>query len=71
MNFLNWYFTSAPQKSFADAATGVKPFAGGSPFEIAMNEMFAEMENRFHQILANTFRGDTLCCMAKKRNVNK
>jgi 2-polyprenyl-3-methyl-5-hydroxy-6-metoxy-1,4-benzoquinol methylase len=64
-NFLNWYFTGNPQRSFVLATTGKSFFQGDSAFETAMNGMFEEMEGRFHKILADTFRGDTLCCVAR------
>jgi len=66
LNFLNWYFTGERQKTFIDAATGIKPYAGNSAFEISMNKMFNEMENHFHKILIETFKGDTLCCITRR-----
>lgn len=65
-NFLNWYFTGGPQSSFVQATTGKGFFRGESTFETAMNGMFEEMEGRFHKILVDTFRGDTLCCVARR-----
>ncbi|HAK89640.1 MAG: hypothetical protein A2X55_04795 [Nitrospirae bacterium GWB2_47_37] len=64
-NFLNWYFAGNPQKSFVQATMGNSFFPGESVFETEMNGMFEEMEGRFHKILAHTFRGDTLCCVAR------
>ncbi len=66
LNFLNWYFTGNPQKAFINAATGVRLFTGKSEFEISMNKMFNEMEIHFHEILTETFKGDTLCCTARR-----
>lgn len=62
MNFLHWYFTGTPQKGSVGAVTGIRPFIGNSDYEIRMNEMFEEMELRFHRIMDETMRGDFLCC---------
>lgn len=62
MNFLHWYFTGTPQKGSVGAVAGLRPFIGNSDFETRMNEMFEEMELRFHRIMNETMRGDFLCC---------
>ncbi|MBF0517839.1 MAG: class I SAM-dependent methyltransferase [Nitrospirae bacterium] len=64
-NYLNWYFKGVPQRSFVEAVTGTGLFSGDSEFETGMNEMFNEMNERFLRLMADTFRGDTLCCEAK------
>ena len=64
-NYLNWYFTGSSQATFVDATTGVGLFSGGSPFEKGMNEIFMDIEGSFHKLMARTFKGDTLCCLAK------
>ena len=65
-NFLNWYFTGTPQQSFIEASMKADFFSGDSEFETTMNEMFNEMDSRFHKILNRHFRGDTLCCIARR-----
>jgi 2-polyprenyl-3-methyl-5-hydroxy-6-metoxy-1,4-benzoquinol methylase len=64
VNFLNWYFTGSPQRTYVEAAIGTGLLAGESPFELGMNGMFAEMEPRFHELLETTGTGDTICCVA-------
>lgn len=66
-NYLNWYFTGSPQLTFVDATTGIKLFSGNSQFEKGMNKIFYDIEERFHKLMKRTFRGDTLCCLAKSR----
>ncbi len=66
-NYLNWYFKGSPQQAFVEAATGIGLFGGNSEFEKEMNEMFYDMENRFHKLMEKTFYGDTLCCLAKPK----
>ncbi len=65
INYLNWYFSGQPQKSFVDATSQASLFGGNSLFEKDMNEMFIEMEKRFHEIMEKTFRGDILCCVGQ------
>ncbi|MBF0320227.1 MAG: class I SAM-dependent methyltransferase [Nitrospirae bacterium] len=65
-NYLNWYFRGRPQRSFVEAVTGAGLFTGESEFETGINAMFYEMNERFLQLMARTFRGDTLCCAARK-----
>ena len=64
-NFFAWYFTGAPQNSFVEATTHAEFFSGESLFEKKMNDMFQNMESRFHAIMKETYRGDMLCCLAK------
>lgn len=66
-NFLNWYFKGTRQTAFVDATTGVDFFPGDSEFEKGMNQIFYAAEGRFHKLMNSTFRGDTLCCLAKPR----
>jgi 2-polyprenyl-3-methyl-5-hydroxy-6-metoxy-1,4-benzoquinol methylase len=62
-NFLNWYFLGCPQPSFKMGVLETQLFTGNSDFEVRMNNMFAAMETEFKSILAETLRGDTLCCI--------
>jgi len=66
-NFMNWFFTGTPQKSFLDATRGFVFFNGSSGFEQRMNGLMNNMESEFHQILAETFTGDSLCCIARHK----
>lgn len=65
LNYMNWYLTGTPMKTFVEATTGVAPFEGTSRFERGMNELFQEMEGRFHALMSDTSVGDTLCCVAR------
>ena len=62
-NYLNWYFLGEPQSSFTQGCQETDLFDGPSDFERRMNRLFAEMEPKFKSIMAETFRGDTLCCL--------
>ncbi len=62
-NYLNWYFLGEPQSSFTQGCKETDLFDGSSDFERRMNKLFAEMEREFKAIMAETFRGDTLCCL--------
>lgn len=66
-NFLNWFFSGQPQKSFVAGTTDVGLFPGKSDFESQMNLLFEKIEPEFKQIMSTTFHGDTLCCLAKKK----
>ena len=61
-NYLNWYFTGKPHRSFVLGTMDTKLFSGDSIFEIQMNEMFRGMDKEFRSVMAKTFHGDTLCC---------
>jgi 2-polyprenyl-3-methyl-5-hydroxy-6-metoxy-1,4-benzoquinol methylase len=61
-NFLNWYFKGEPQSSLIEGCTEVELFMGDDDFELRMNKMFTNMEKEFKKIMAETFRGDNLCC---------
>lgn len=63
-NFMHWYHLGKPQTDFVTGVTGSEFFAGDSQFEKKMNGMFSEMENVFKDIMAETFSGDNLCCIA-------
>lgn len=69
-NYLNWYFIGTPNKSFIEASN-TDFFSGNREFETSMNELFNEMNSRFHKILNRHFRGDTLCCTARRRRLLK
>jgi 2-polyprenyl-3-methyl-5-hydroxy-6-metoxy-1,4-benzoquinol methylase len=62
-NFLNWYFMGQPQKSFVIGTGDSKYFEGDSYFEVRMNKMFDKIEKEFKLIMAETYRGDSLCCI--------
>lgn len=64
VNFLNWYFCGAPQKTFIEATSRSHLFKGDDDFERRMNTLFSNADNSFHKILEETFSGDTLCCIA-------
>ena len=66
-NYLNWYFLGSPQQSFVSGTTDVDLFSGKSEFEKRMNALFREIEPKFKEIMAGTFHGDTLCCVAVKK----
>ncbi len=63
-NLLHWYFTGEPQGNFVTAVTETDFFSGSGAFEARMNGMFGLMEGEFKTIMAETFRGDNLCCTA-------
>lgn len=67
-NFLKWYFTGNRQLSFVVATTGKYLFEGESEFEMKMNEMFGRMEKDFHAVLEETFTGDSICCIARRKS---
>jgi SAM-dependent methyltransferase len=62
-NYLNWYFRGEPQSSFTMGCQETDLFNGDSEFEGRMNKLFAKMEPEFKSIMAETLRGDTLCCL--------
>jgi SAM-dependent methyltransferase len=62
-NFLNWYFLGKPQSDFVTGLTEIGLLGGSSDFETRMNEMFSRMDSEFKRIMAETFRGDNLCCL--------
>lgn len=62
-NYLNWYFLGKPQTRFLTGTQCVDFFSDNSPFEKRMNNMFRLMEREFKKIMAETFHGDSLCCM--------
>ena len=62
-NFLNWYFLGKPQSDFVTGLTDIGLFPGKSDFESRTNELFDTTEKEFKKILAETFRGDNLCCV--------
>ena len=62
-NYLNWYFLGKPQSDFVTGLTDIGLFGGKDEFEIRMNEMFSRNEEEFKRIMAETFRGDNLCCI--------
>lgn len=64
-NYLNWYFLGRPQQSFVTGTTDLGFFSGQSEFERRMNDLFRRIEPEFKTILAETFHGDTLCCVAE------
>ena len=65
MNFFNWYFAGKPQNSFLEATSEAGAFNGDSTFEVGMNKIISEMDIQFHNLLSETYRGDTLCCIAQ------
>lgn len=68
VNFLNWYFCGTPQKAFVDATLRSNLYQGTSTFESRMNTMISEVETKFHTLLSETYTGDTVCCIARKKN---
>ncbi|PKG32890.1 hypothetical protein, partial [Methanoregula sp.] len=66
INFLNWYFCGTPQKAFVDATIRSNLYNGASPFEKQMNGIITDVEKQFHELLAETYTGDTICCFARK-----
>jgi len=62
-NYLHWYFLGKPQPSLVVGQKSNQFFEGESDFEIQMNRLFAGMENEFKRIMAETYRGDNLCCL--------
>ena len=67
-NYLNWYFTGKPQRSYSEASNGVSLFANDDPFRCEINSLFGDMERQFHVALKRHGRGDTLCCYAVKNS---
>lgn len=66
VNFLNWYFTGMPQKTFVNATTNTDLFEGSSLFESKMNELFKKTNEEFLQIMKETASGDSMIIMAEK-----
>lgn len=66
-NHLNWYFLGRPQPSFLSGTKQYHLYEGDSPFEQGMNAILRDMEPRFKELLADTFTGDALCCVARKQ----
>ncbi len=69
-NFLNWYFKGSPQITSIDASTKIGLFSGDDEFAIGINEIFFGIEERFHQLMNRTFRGQALCCLTKPINLS-
>lgn len=65
-NYMNWYFTGRPQSGFVSAVAKNELFYGKSDFETRMNKLIAGAEKEFKKIMAETFCGDTLCCIGRK-----
>lgn len=61
-NFLNWYFAGSPQPSLVSGMTDVALFSGNDEFEKKMNMLFGRAEKEFREIMAKTYRGESLCC---------
>lgn len=66
INFLNWYFTGKPQKTFVNATTNTELFNGTSEYEVEINKLFKETNNKFLDIMKNTGRGDSMVITAKR-----
>lgn len=66
VNFLNWYFTGKPQKTFVNATTNTELFNGISEFEVEMNRLCKETNNKFLDIMKKTGRGDSMVITAKR-----
>jgi 2-polyprenyl-3-methyl-5-hydroxy-6-metoxy-1,4-benzoquinol methylase len=66
-NYLNWYFTGKPQRSYVEGARDSSLLPGTDPFAEDLNSLLAEIEPRFHDILRRHGRGDTLWCHAGPR----
>lgn len=66
INFLNWYYTGKPQKTFANATTNTDLFVGKSEFEQEMNKMFKDVNKKFLNIMKKTGRGDSMVITAKR-----
>ncbi len=62
-NYLSWYFRGKPQKGLVEGQTNTRLFDGESDFEVKMNDMFEKMEHEFQSTMAETFRGESLCCI--------
>ena len=65
-NFLHWYFTGSRQDIYVDATTNTDLYRGNDPFEIKMNELFKDMNDKFLDIMRETKRGDSLVIIAEK-----
>lgn len=66
-NFLKWYFTGRPQTSLVSGMSETGLFSGRSDFESRMNKMFELMEKDFKKIMAETFRGESFCCIGTSK----
>ncbi len=67
-NFLQWYFVGKPGQKFDEEVGDIKLFKGGSEFETHMNEMIVEMDKRFKEIMIQTWGGDTLRAIVRKKS---
>jgi hypothetical protein len=61
-NYLNWYFVGKPQANYVEGTTDDTFFAGADPFEIEMNRLLQQANDRFQAIMRDSFRGDSLSC---------
>lgn len=66
INFLNWYFTGNPQKTFVNATTNTDLFSNNSPFEAKMNSLFKKANEEFLEIMKSTGSGDSMVITAEK-----
>ena len=66
-NFLNWYFTNKPQKSFNEATSKNKMLDNfNDEFELSINKLFNNFDEGFKKIVLENKLGDTICVVAKK-----
>jgi len=66
-NFLNWYFTNKPQKSFNEATSENKMLDNfNDEFELSINKLFNNFDEGFKKIVLENKLGDTICVVAKK-----
>ncbi len=67
-NFLQWYYVGEPGQRFDEEVNESCLFSGKSQFELLMNQMMEEMDGRFKKIMSDTWGGDTLRAIVRKRS---
>jgi len=65
-NFLQWYFAGRPQPGLVAGMAENRFFAGTDPFARRLDRALLRAEQAFKRIMAETFRGDSLCCVARR-----
>ena len=65
-NYLNWYFRGQPQSGLVEGMGNTYLFSGNTDFEKRVNKLMEKADAEFREIMAQTIRGDSLCCIARR-----
>lgn len=66
INYLNWCMTGTAQRSIADAKSDSRIFVGDSRFEREMNDLLADADKRFREVITKNRLGESICILARK-----